>query len=117
MEFGAAGVILASTLGKYVRGLCTQVSGPHRLENGWDLNCRFGQTEFWILLKRSGVEWIILVDSVWDFRHWLGLASAESDLNRFHTELSQWLLDLPEGSGIMKNKRLSSGNYVRHHSN
>lgn len=65
---------------------CRNISGPHQLNSGWDINCKFRKTEMWLFIRKLDGVWILEIDSVWDLRNW-NFGNSNPELTAFKQEL------------------------------
>jgi hypothetical protein len=81
---------IITCFGEYVRSICKGVTGPFRLDKGWVMNCKFRETEFWLLIKRRETGLVVEVDSVWDLHSFFKCKLENPDLAMFEIGLSSW---------------------------
>jgi hypothetical protein len=77
-------------LGRYVRSICKYATGPHPVGDRWDLNCKFHETELWLLIRRCESGLIIKLESAWDLRRLVMGRLVNPDFSLFESRLCDW---------------------------
>ena len=81
---------VVADLGRYVRSICKYATGPHPVGDRWDLNCKFHETELWLLIRRGENGLIIKLESAWDLRRLVMSSPVNPDFSLFESRLCDW---------------------------